>query len=169
MTNFWKTLSTIEEIIMVIGMVIMVFFNAFNVFCRYLLPQSPFSYTEELVVLVFVWVSMIGISYCYRRRSHTVLNVLTDTLPDAVQPVIIIFSAVCSMLLMALMVYTGWNAMMNQIRYKQIMPGMGLPMAFAGAATPVACFLSFFSVLKTMLDELKEHKAHVAAKKGETA
>ena len=116
MAKFWKTLSTIEEIIMVIGMVVMVFFNAFNVFCRYLLPQSPFSYTEELVVLVFVWVSMIGISYCYRRRSHTVLNVLTDALPDAVQPAIIVFSGVCSMLLMALMVYTGYNAMMNQIR-----------------------------------------------------
>ena len=39
MAKFWKTLSTIEEIIMVIGMVVMVFFNAFNVFCRYLLRK----------------------------------------------------------------------------------------------------------------------------------
>ena len=39
MAKFWKTLSTIEEIIMVIGMVVMVFFNAFNVFI-----ESPLNF-----------------------------------------------------------------------------------------------------------------------------
>ncbi|MCD8164525.1 MAG: hypothetical protein LUE09_14195 [Synergistaceae bacterium] len=56
-------LSKFEEIIMVAGGLLMVFMNFANVVCRYLLPTTPFSYTEELVVLLFVWVSM--------SRTHT--------------------------------------------------------------------------------------------------
>lgn len=78
-------LSKFEEIIMVAGGLLMVFMNFANVVCRYLLPTTPFSYTEELVVLLFVWVSMFGISYAYRRRAHTLLTILSDNIPGKFQ------------------------------------------------------------------------------------
>ena len=76
MNRFWKGFNLLEEGVMVAGMAVMVLFNFLNVVFRYLLPQTPFSYTEELVVLIFIWVSLFGISYGYRIGAHTVLTVL---------------------------------------------------------------------------------------------
>ena len=54
MERFWKGFNILEEGVMVVGIAVMVLFNFLNVVFRYLLPQTPFSYTEELVVLIFI-------------------------------------------------------------------------------------------------------------------
>lgn len=151
----WKAFNVLEEGIMVLGMGIMVFFNFANVVCRYLLPQTPFSYTEELVVLVFVWVSMFGISYGYRIKAHTVLTVVSDLLPPGAQHILVLFSGVASALLMLLIVDTGWGMVMNQLKFGQILPGMKIPVAIVGFAIPLGAAVSFISILKSCFDELR--------------
>ena len=74
-------LDYLEEGVMVIGLGIMVVLNFVNVICRYLMPQTPFSYTEELNTLIFVWITVFGIAYGYKRGSHTGLTLITDRLP----------------------------------------------------------------------------------------
>lgn len=140
---------------MVIGMAVMVFFNFFNVVCRYLLPKSPFSYTEELVVIVFLWVTMFGISYGFRRGAHTMLDVFTNLFPHQLQLVTIVFSALCSLLLQILIAKVGWDMVSNQIAYGQVTAGMRLPMAISSAAIPVGAVVTAVSVLKTGYDELR--------------
>lgn len=130
-------LSKFEEIIMVAGGLLMVFMNFANVVCRYLLPTTPFSYTEELVVLLFVWVSMFGISYAYRRRAHTLLTILSDNIPGKFQIRIVVISMCASMLLMFLIAKTGYGMVMNQLKYNQILPGMKIPVAVMGWAVPL--------------------------------
>lgn len=130
-------LSKFEEIIMVAGGLLMVFMNFANVVCRYLLPTTPFSYTEELVVLLFVWVSMFGISYAYRRRAHTLLTILSDNIPGKFQIIIVVISMCALMLLMFLIAKTGYGMVMNQLKYNQILPGMKIPVAVMGWAVPL--------------------------------
>ena len=148
---------------MVAGMAVMVLFNFLNVVARRLLPQTPFSYTEELVVLVFIWVSLFGISSGYRKNAHTVLTVAADRLPRAVQPLLIAFAALASVLLMALIAWTGYNMTMNQIRHGQILPGMRIPMALAGAALPAGAVLTVVSVLRCGWLELRSWRKGAAA------
>jgi TRAP-type C4-dicarboxylate transport system permease small subunit len=154
--NVWKAFNLFEESIMVAGMGIMVLFNFMNVVCRYFLPQTPFSYTEELVVLVFVWVSMFGISYGYRKGSHTVLTILYDLIPQRAQSVMIVFSMAASGLLMAILALTGYGMVQNQIRFGQILPGMKIPMAVMGWAMPVGALVAFTSTVKSGFSEVCE-------------
>ena len=163
MSKFWKALDILEEGVMVAGMAVMVLFNFLNVVARRLLPQTPFSYTEELVVLVFIWVSMFGISYGYRRNAHTVLTVAADRLPNAMQPLLIIFATLASVLLMAVIAWTGYNMTLNQIRHGQILPGMRIPMALAGAALPMGAVMTAVSVLRCGWLELKRWRKGAAA------
>ncbi|MCR5346836.1 MAG: TRAP transporter small permease [Fretibacterium sp.] len=163
MNKFWKTLDILEEGVMVAGMAVMVLFNFLNVVARRLLPQTPFSYTEELVVLVFIWVSMFGISYGYRRNAHTVLTVAADRLPEALQPLIIVFAALASALLMSVIAWMGFKMTMNQIRHGQILPGMRIPMALAGAALPLGAVMTVISVLRCGWLELKRWREGAAA------
>lgn len=149
MDKAWKLLNIFEESVMVIGMGIMVFFNFLNIICRYLLPQTPFSYTEELVVLLFVWVSMFGISYGYRRGSHTVLTICSDLVTGRGQYCIIIFATLASALLMALLAKTGYGMVHNQLRFNQILPGLQIPVALMGAAIPTGAAVAFISILRS--------------------
>lgn len=168
MKRIWSFFNIFEESVMVIGMAVMIFFNFFNVVCRYLLPQTPFSYTEELVVLVFMWVSMFGISYGYRKGAHTILNVFTDFLPAKFQPAVILFATLCSALLMVLIAYTGYNTTLNQLKYGQVLPGMRIPMPVISLSIPVGACVAFVSVWKTGIEELRQHFKTVREEKGET-
>jgi TRAP-type C4-dicarboxylate transport system permease small subunit len=152
----WKAFNIFEESIMVAGMSIMVLFNFLNVVCRYFLPQTPFSYTEELVVLIFVWVSMFGISYGYRRGSHTVLTILYDLIPRKGQSAVIAFSMAASGALMAILAWTGYGMVQNQIKFGQIMPGMKIPMAVVGWAMPAGGLIAFVSTVKSGMSEVCE-------------
>ena len=148
MKKFFSAFNAFESAIMVIGMAIMVFLNFFNVVCRYLLPQSPFSYTTELVVIIFMWVTMFGISYGYRQGAHTMLDVFTNLFPRTLQMVVVVFSAICSILLMILLVKVGADMVLNQMEHGQVTPGMRLPMAVNSAVVTIV------SIIKTAYDEL---------------
>ena len=158
MQKFWKVFGVFEEGVMVAGMAVMVLFNFLNVICRYLLPQTPFSYTEELVVLVFVWVSMFGISYGYRIGSHTVLTIVPDIVPVRYHAVFVVFATLASALLMALVAGTGYGMVLNQIKHGQILPGMRIPMAVVGWAVPVGAAVSFISIFRAGYLEIRKLK-----------
>ena len=53
-----KLFDYFEEFMLFIIMAAMIVMNFLNVVFRFLLPQSPFSYTEELTLLLFVWATM---------------------------------------------------------------------------------------------------------------
>lgn len=156
-------LNKIEETIMVVGGLIMVVMNFLNVICRYLLPKTPFSYTEELVVLVFMWVSMFGISYAYRRGAHTLLTILSDLIRGKARLAIIAFSTIASLLMMGLLAKTGYGMVMNQIQYNMILPGMRIPMAYMGWSVPLGAAAACFSVL---VSGYKESKAILKGQEG---
>lgn len=148
-------LSKFEEIIMVAGGLLMVFMNFANVVCRYLLPTTPFSYTEELVVLLFVWVSMFGISYAYKRRAHTLLTILSDNIPGKFQIIIVVISMCASMLLMFLIAKTGYGMVMNQLKYNQILPGMKIPVAVMGWVVPLGAAAALLSAAVSGCEEIR--------------
>lgn len=155
MKKFFSAFNVFESTIMVIGMAIMVFLNFFNIICRVFLPQSPFSYTDELVVVVFLWVTMFGISYGYRQGAHTMLDFFTNMFPRVLQIAALIFSAACSILLMILITKVGLDMVINQITHNQVTPGMRWPMAISSSAIPVGSAVTIISVLKTTYDEMK--------------
>ena len=140
---------------MVAGGLLMVFMNFANVLCRYLLPTTPFSYTEELVVLLFVWVSMFGISYAYRRRAHTLLTILSDNIPGKFQIIIVVISMCASMLLMFLIAKTGYGMVMNQLKYNQVLPGRKIPVAVMGCAVPVGASAALLSAAASRCEEIR--------------
>ncbi|WP_422486759.1 TRAP transporter small permease [Gudongella sp. DL1XJH-153] len=157
MNRFWKIINWLEEYVLIIGMTIMVVLNFANVVFRFILPQSPFSYSEELTIILFMWVTMFGISYGYRMFAHTVLDVFTKLLPSKFQPYIIIFATLCSMAFMSLMVYTSYFTIQNQIEFGQVTPGMKLPMIVNSGALFIGAIITLFSIFKSGREELIIH------------
>ena len=156
MGKFWDILSKIEQFVMIFGMTVMVALNFTNVVFRYALPQSPFSYSEELTIITFIWVSMFGISYGYRVHAHTAVDFFTNSLPKQTKPFIVVFLTICSAAFIGLMVYTSYFTMANQWKYHQVTPGMKLPMVVNSGALFLGAIITFFSVLRAGILEFKE-------------
>lgn len=155
MKYIWLLIDKIEEAGMAIGMFIMVIMNFVNVVCRYLLPQTPFSYTEELTVLIFVWATMLGISCGYKRASHTGLNILTDKLHGIPKRVVVLFATICSVVFSIYLFKEGIGMVQNQLSHGQIMPGLQISAAWQGAAVPVGAVFIFVRAIQAGFREFK--------------
>ena len=76
--------SKLEEFILVILFAFMAVMNFINVVFRYCFSQS-FSFTEEITITAFVWVSMIGIAAAYKRLAHMGMSFFVDNMPKKIQ------------------------------------------------------------------------------------
>lgn len=155
MKYIWLVIDRIEEAGMAIGMFIMVIMNFLNVVCRFFLPQTPFSYTEELTVLIFIWVTMLGISCGYKRASHTGLNILTNKMCGIPKEIVVIFATICSALFSAFLFFEGVGMVQNQLAHGQIMPGLQIDAAWQGASIPVGAVFVFIRSIQAGVRELK--------------
>ena len=66
MEKIFKYIDYIEKAGIVAGLTVMVVMNFLNVICRFFLPQTPFSYTEELTNLIFIWITTVSYTHLVR-------------------------------------------------------------------------------------------------------
>lgn len=156
MKRFYNFFAKFEAVIMVIGMGIMVTLNFANVVARKALPSVPMSFTEEMVVLIFLWISMFGISYCYRTHSHTALNLISEYLPKPGKLIFLLISAAVSIAFVSILTYTGWNMVQNYIKYGQILPSTGIPMAVQGFALPIGGAVIVVTIIMTLIFDIQK-------------
>ena len=134
---------------------IMIILNFANVVCRVLLPQTPFSYSEELTLILFVWSTMFGISYAYREKAHTGLSLIVDHLPKAAKIPMFIFAAVCTVFLSYFMVTTGMAMVNNQIQFHRVTSGMRIPEAACGISIPAGGIMIAIRGVQTAYNSIK--------------
>jgi C4-dicarboxylate transporter DctQ subunit len=150
-----RILDYIEEGIIVIGLAVMTAMNFINVLSRYFFHQS-ISYTEEVVIIIFVWVTMMGISAGYKRHAHLGMSFVTDHLPAAGKRVAILFSAICSIVLIVFLVYYGREMVLNQIRFHSKTTALRLPTYIQGLAMPTGGVFMGIRTIQAFVDEWKK-------------
>lgn len=153
-----KALDYIEEGLIVAGLAFMVIMNFANVVSRYFL-HSSISYTEELVVIVFVWVTMLGISVGYKRKAHLGMSFITDHLPEKGKDAAILLAGVCSVILIGFMIYYGTEMVQNQIRFHGKTTALRLPTYFQGLAIPAGGVLMMIRSVQSTVRELADRHA----------
>ena len=129
-------LARLEEFILVALFAFMAVMNFLNVVCRYCFANS-FSFTEEVTITAFVWVSMGGIAVGYKRLAHLGMSFLVDHMPKKVQPFMALLSMICSVVLILLLYKYGSEMVSNQIRLGSKTPALGMPMYIQGLSIPV--------------------------------
>lgn len=153
-----KALDYIEEGLIVAGLAFMAIMNFANVVSRYFL-HSSISYTEELVVIVFVWVTMLGISVGYKRKAHLGMSFITDHLPEKGKDAAILLAGVCSVILIGFMIRYGTEMVQNQIRFHGKTTALRLPTYFQGLAIPAGGVLMMIRSVQSTVRELADRHA----------
>lgn len=144
----------IEETILVIIFVFMAAMNFINVIFRYCFSQS-FSFTEEITLTAFVWVSIIGVAAAYKRVAHLGMSFVVDHLPKKVQPYMALLSMICSVILLLLLLKYGVGMVGNQIKLNSKTPALNMPMWVQGLSIPIGSFLCVLRSLESGLSEFR--------------
>lgn len=125
----------------------MVVINFGNVLSRYFL-QASWSFTEEILIILFVWNSMLASAIAFKHGAHLGLSVLTDLLPEKMQKYVVILGALATTLLMVILVIHGMDMVKTQMLYKQITPVLGMPEWISGISIPIGAMFIIVRVIQ---------------------
>ncbi len=107
LTRINAPLAKAGMILAITGLLTLVIVVFYQVFGRYVLNDSP-SWTENLAIVLILYVTMIGAAVGVRDAGHIALDSLTVLLPAKAQRFmeLIIYVAIC--IFGAAMAYNGW-------------------------------------------------------------
>ena len=149
---------------MAISLMIMVMINFGNVLSRYFIHAS-WSFTEELLVILFVWNTMLATAVAFKHGAHLGLSVITDLLPQKFQKYVVIFGAVLTIGLMLLLARYGVDMVANQIKYNQKTPAMNIPEWVASISITIGALIITLRVVEATIVTLKQ-KVKINLEKG---
>ena len=152
----------LEEGLIVLCLAFMTGMNFINVISRYCFTNS-FSFTEEITVITFVWVSMLGIAAGFRRVAHLGMSYFVELAPKKYQAVMALFSMACSLTMIFFMIYEGYTMVENQIMLGAKTAALEIPLAFQGLAIPVGGTFIALRALQSGISEFRRISAEAKA------
>lgn len=156
-----KLIDLIEKYAITFLFVIMVILNFANAMARFIL-SVPISFTEEIIIFCFIWLSMLGISAAFKEGQHMSMDFLVDKFGVRGKKVFLIFSTLCSMVMLTLLFILGIGMIKNQMFLQSKTAVMGWSEWWQGLAIPTGSILCIirtidfsYKQMKIINDELK--------------
>ncbi|MBB4479322.1 TRAP transporter small permease [Rhizobium etli] len=126
-TNVLARLSNAALWLAGTGLILMTVFVAWQVFCRYVLNDSP-SWTEPGSVMLMSWFIFLGAAVGIRENNHLGFDVLLYVLPKSGKRVLRMISDVVILAFGAGMIWYG-GALMS-LTWNTTLPSLGISGAF---------------------------------------
>lgn len=142
-----QLLDHFEELLSILLLTIMAGIAFLNVAFRYLSTQS-FSFTEEVVLNFFVAVTLLGISYGYKKNSHLVMGFAFDRFPHQLKIACWHLSNVLSILFFLILCYWGALQVRDEIELNSVTEALRTPTWLYSICIPLFSLLIIFRILQ---------------------
>ena len=151
---FWRILDYTEEIFIGISMFIMIAINFGNIVARYVFSVS-WAFSEEILIILFVYNSLLGASMAFKRKKHTGFTALADKLPKKWQKIFKILVSIGIVVMMVILFYYGTKMCLNQAKYELKTSALGIPEYLAGASIPISALMIVIRMIQNLTQELR--------------
>ena len=149
-----KGLDKVLEFICCSLLALMTIFATWQVASRYIF-NKPSTVTEELVLICFVWMGLLGAAYIFGKQEHMRMSFLVDKLSERNQTKVKIFSEIVVILFAALvLVFGGFK--MSQLSMGQISSSLQIPMGYIYLALPLSGVITIVYNILNIYDFVKE-------------
>ncbi len=142
-----KILDYFEESVIILMMTYMAVMNFLNVVFRYCFANS-FSFTEELTVTVFVWVTMLGVAAGFKRYAHLGMSFVVDLFHGKTKAMFALLGVICGLIFMVLVLIYGIEMVQGQIGMGATTPVLRMPQAVQGLSMPVGAVFVIIRILQ---------------------
>ena len=109
-----NVVAAIEKIILVITMLLILVLTVGNVFSRYVIHRS-WSFTEELVVAVFVLITLLAAALSCRDGELVNLTLVTDHLPEKLKKPCLVLVTILWVIFSAILFKYGLDKVLTQM------------------------------------------------------
>ena len=149
---FW---GHFEEVVCVVVFTVMTLIAFGNILSRYMFKYS-FAFTEELVVSLFVWLTLLGAAAAFRYGSHLGFTVLANMMPPIMRQVQVWFCYALTTILFVVLIYFSIKQVSYEISFDIKSMGVGIPQWYYTIGMPVWSLLVLYRIFQG---------AHTASKK----
>lgn len=139
------TIARVCKFAIVVLLGAMTLLTASQVLLRYAFA-SPWSWAEEAVRYMFVYLIFIGAALGVYERAHFNIPVLVDRLPETLQRVLRVSSTIILAAFLVFLVVFGATLAFDAAT--QSSPALGLPMLVPYAAIPLGAALSLIFLFR---------------------
>ncbi len=137
----------IEETACVIVFVTMTVIAFVNVITRYAVRYS-LAFTEEVVVSLFVWLTLLGTAIAFRQGSHLAFTYVIDRSPRTIRRLSLWLSTAVSVGLFVAMAGFGWLQVQNERLLGTTSEALALPQWWYTAGIPLFSVLIIVRILQ---------------------
>ena len=109
-----NALAAVEEVVLIISTLLILVLTVGNVFSRKVIHRS-WSFTEELVVAVFVLITLLAAALACRKGELVSLSLFTDRFPEKLKKLSVILITVLSIVFSAILFKYGMDKVMTQL------------------------------------------------------
>ncbi|SCH90768.1 MULTISPECIES: TRAP transporter small permease [unclassified Romboutsia] len=149
-----KGLDKILEVVCCILLSLMTIFATWQVASRYIF-NKPSTVTEELVLICFVWMGLLGAAYVFGKQEHMRMSFLVDKLSERNQTKVKLFSEIVVILFAALVLVFG-GLRMSQLSMGQTSSSLQIPMGYIYLALPLSGIVTIIYNILNISDIIKE-------------
>ncbi len=130
-----RWLDRLEEGACVLLLAVMTAVALLNVITRYVIRYS-LAFTEEVVVSLFVWLTLLGASVAFREGLHLGFTWVVERLPRGVQRCAIWFSAALALVLFGALVHFGLGQIRSERQLGTTSEALAIPQWWYTAGIP---------------------------------
>lgn len=146
-----------EEAICAILLLVMVSVSSINIIARYL-PGLSFAASEELVVNLFVWLTMLGTVVAVKNKANISITFIIRKIPVRFQNIFILFQWVAICIMFSLLLFYGAIETWSEYWAGMMTYSLGWPFWFFTLSLPVGSMLFLIRFSQKTLNELKSLK-----------
>lgn len=136
-----KGLSQAETISIAIALLIATFMITINVIYRVFFDKA-FSWSDELVRYLIIYVTLIGCSGCVRRKEHIAIDIVAAFIKNkkVLRVMAVAVSLICAVFSGIITVY-GVQLVLKVIRFPQMTAGLRIPQYIPYLMVPIGFLL----------------------------
>jgi len=142
-----QIVQRVEEGLMVLVMAVMTLVAFVNVVTRYFIRLS-LAFTEEIVVSLFVWLTLLGTAIAFRQGAHLGFSFLVDRAPKALQRASIWFAAALGVVLFGFLIYFGIGQIRSERMLGTTSESLAIPQWWYTAGIPVMGLLIIARIIE---------------------
>ncbi|GIN14111.1 hypothetical protein J26TS2_39780 [Shouchella clausii] len=142
-------LASVDDWIGAIALSLIVILIGANVFFRFVLSQ-PITWSEEISLALFVWLTFIGISAVMKRNEHVGIDYFVRKLPKVAFVWVQRFRLVV-LLAVTCVVFVYWGTKLAIDTHWKVTPVLGVPFRFIYMALPVGGILALYHLVSVLL------------------
>ena len=139
-----RFLDKFEEIVLMVGLILMGLAVALQIFMRYLF-NMPLVWSEEFARYIFVWISFIGAGYGVRQGIHISMEYFFNKFTPRMRKWVAISTNILSIAAFAYLIPTA--IFFTRAQHSIDSSAMEIPMSWLFAAVPIGCALVTFRLI----------------------